>query len=553
MVRIRRCLVIGVASIAVILSGCDFARDRLGLERANDEWLQQNQARISAQEAGPEPEILPVTHFAAGQLFEQQGQLDRAIQQYRKAVELNPKFIVAHNRLGICLDRIGRPREAERVFREAVRLDPERPYLRNNLAFNLIVQRRWQEGEQELRKTLQLRPGYDRARVNLAITLSKQGRGDQAFEQFRMVLGEAMAHYNLGLLYKSDGAYREAAASFRSAIAIEPKLVGAKLQLEELRSLVSATDARPMKLARPVDIPSANAQQMPGPAGVPNKEAAIGGIAEDHHSPTQTRGAASGQAMANAAESPEASGYHEPRERDVWTAPEPPRRPSNPTRVSTPSEFKPEQTTGLSYQGARVLRIDTGQVRLIADRVEELSPPAGGVADPQPVEIRVHVVEDQTASVATEATGRARLVSPDTIPKPEDEFPVPFLAEPCEGELIDAGVALLPKRKQTCADDDLVDQFVISDGGYESSTLSQRPADSHVSTEIDPGAQSAGLLRLIEETVARWMAYPRLRTIERAGAGLSELLWRLQADLMRHRTLLDGSVEATARDQRACL
>ncbi len=235
----QRFLACAVMVGTIGLLGCQTPDDRLAQQRTNNQWLQVNQAKSFQEEAGPEPDILPVTRFTAGRLFEQQKQTHRAILQYRKAVELNPQFTVAYNRLGICLDKIGQHADAERVFREAVRLAPELTYLRNNLAFNLMAQGRWQEAERELRTVLQLKPGYDRARVNLGIALSKQSLDDEAFEQFQMVLGEAVAHYNMGLMYKSEGKYAEATDSFRQAVAHEPKRIGAEDQLEQLRSLLS--------------------------------------------------------------------------------------------------------------------------------------------------------------------------------------------------------------------------------------------------------------------------------------------------------------------------
>src|SRR5258707_114753 len=48
-----------------------------------------------------DPEVRPHTHFAAGQLAESQGQLERAAQQYRAALKQDPKFAMAMFRLGI--------------------------------------------------------------------------------------------------------------------------------------------------------------------------------------------------------------------------------------------------------------------------------------------------------------------------------------------------------------------------------------------------------------------------------------------------------------------
>ena len=152
----RRFLGCAVAIGFVASSGCKSADGLFAREQATNHWLQKNQAKIFEPEVQHEPEILPVTHFAAGQLFEKQGQTERAIAQYRQAIELNPRFTSANNRLAICLDRVGLHHEAERALREGVRIEPTAAYLRNNLGFNLMAQGRWQEAEQQFRQALHM-------------------------------------------------------------------------------------------------------------------------------------------------------------------------------------------------------------------------------------------------------------------------------------------------------------------------------------------------------------------------------------------------------------
>ena len=231
-----------IATLVIGAGGCSTPTDQLEQYSAQNRWLQQNQASVLHEGSAPPPALKPVTHFAAGQLFENQKLFSRAIAQYSIAVDLNPKFIAAHNRIGICLDHLGQHGKAEEVFRKAILLDPELSHLRNNLAFNLMVQHRWTDAESELREALFLKPGYQRARTNLGIVLAKQSRDAEALASFRIVLGEALAHYNMGLLLKTEHRYAAAAEAFRQAVTHEPRLTAAKVQLEDLRKRAQARD-----------------------------------------------------------------------------------------------------------------------------------------------------------------------------------------------------------------------------------------------------------------------------------------------------------------------
>jgi Flp pilus assembly protein TadD len=190
----------------------------------------------------PEPKLLPVTHFRSGQVHEMRGAPELALEQYRKAIALNHRFVAAYNRAGVVLDRLGRFDEANEVFLEAIALEPEEAYLRNNLAFSYMLQHQWLDAESELRTALNLSPRFTRARVNLGVTLGRLGRFDESLAQFKEVLPLANAYYNLGLLYKAQDLQAEALAAFEQALSIEPTLTVAQTQINAVTATQQAAD-----------------------------------------------------------------------------------------------------------------------------------------------------------------------------------------------------------------------------------------------------------------------------------------------------------------------
>jgi tetratricopeptide (TPR) repeat protein len=66
-------------------------------------------------------------HFILGnQYFGQQGH-DKAIEQYRKAIALNPKFSGAYNSLGYAYRPLEKYADAEQAFRKYIELIPDDP------------------------------------------------------------------------------------------------------------------------------------------------------------------------------------------------------------------------------------------------------------------------------------------------------------------------------------------------------------------------------------------------------------------------------------------
>jgi len=275
MTRTRGGILVCACVIAGLAGGCQSPSPDAAKAGGNG-WSQtQGPKDRIAGAAVPERDVLPRTHYAAGRLHESQNQLERAVEQYRAAVTLDPKYADAYNGLGVCLTRLGRYREAEEQFVKAIELAPDRAHLRNNLAFCYISQRRWADAEAELRNALELKPGFARARINLAMSLAQQGKFDPALQEFRAVLKEGDAQFNMGLMYQSVGRYAEASEAFRAALEKNPRMVAARERLEKLRPLAGKARTEPLRAEPHAAAPGTRpAQVVAGSAGPGEKIAA---------------------------------------------------------------------------------------------------------------------------------------------------------------------------------------------------------------------------------------------------------------------------------------
>lgn len=202
------------------------------------------------------PKILPDTHYAAGMLFEQQGQLDKAILQYRKAVAVNHNFASAYHRLGLTLSAVGQHELAIDALVRAVELRPQNPALRNNLGFEYILTQRWDDAEFQLEQAVELQPDFGRAHVNLGLVRARTGRFDEALVSFKNVMAEPDAYYNLGLTQRGQQKYHEAVQSFRRVLEINPAFSAAQIQLDELTDKISAATPPTTPVEMPTPMPT---------------------------------------------------------------------------------------------------------------------------------------------------------------------------------------------------------------------------------------------------------------------------------------------------------
>jgi len=241
-----RTLIIGTILGGLLVGGCVEREQSVVQSQKERNWLSADSSAISRAEPVEEPRILPQTHFAAARLFEQQGQVEKAIIQYRKAVAVNHDYTDAYDRLGVLLGHLGRHADAEKALRRAVELEPDRATLRNNLGYEYALQGRWADAEAEISNAIRLDPQFTRAHVNLGMVLAKSERFEEALEAFDKVLPEADAFYNLGLMFRSQHRYQDAADAFRHVLMLDADFTAAQRQLEMIApQLALATELEP--------------------------------------------------------------------------------------------------------------------------------------------------------------------------------------------------------------------------------------------------------------------------------------------------------------------
>jgi len=145
---------------------------------------------------------------------------------FEHALQVTTNNEVAHNNLGVVLDRQGRTEEAIAHYREALRIKPGYPELLNNLAVALAGQGKTEEAIAYCQKALRINSKDARAHQNLALVFSKEGRFEEAtahcLAMLRINSNDAGAHNNLGVILDAEQKKAEAEQEFREALRLDP-------------------------------------------------------------------------------------------------------------------------------------------------------------------------------------------------------------------------------------------------------------------------------------------------------------------------------------------
>ena len=178
----------------------------------------------------------PNLHVAMGRLYEDQGNLPEAAEQYQQALKLSENDVKAIIGLAHVKSRQGDLPGASKLYDQAAKLAPSEPSVFNDMA--LCFAQRWMHNEAiaAMGQAIRLQPNNLLYRNNMATILVDAGRYDDALQQLRVMRPEPVAHYNLGYLLNKKGQTDEALRHFVIAASQDPSLMPARQMVQRIQA-----------------------------------------------------------------------------------------------------------------------------------------------------------------------------------------------------------------------------------------------------------------------------------------------------------------------------
>ncbi|MFQ6043101.1 MAG: tetratricopeptide repeat protein [Candidatus Poribacteria bacterium] len=247
-------------------------------EKLDTDFLEQ-ELRDSAQEVEVEADAVLLRsreakdRYILGNWYVQVGMYERAVNAYKRVIELESNFARAHHNLGFAYYKVGDFEEAKRELQTAIELNPQNAYFHYTLGLLLHDYPQYQaaidsfsqaislnpeyiealyergilydelqrlaEAKKDFETILQLRPTFQDARHNIGIIYIKLKQWDKAEETFLKCLEfdphDADAFYHLGGIYlAASGDIQRAIDSFANAVYLSPAHLDAHYGLAQL-------------------------------------------------------------------------------------------------------------------------------------------------------------------------------------------------------------------------------------------------------------------------------------------------------------------------------
>ena len=181
-------------------------------------------------------------------------QLDQVVDVYKQILMIDPDSVEADMIAGEALDEKGDHAGAIEQFRAAVQANPKEPNVHFGLAYLLYTQKRYNEAIMEFQRELENDPHNYQAMTYLGDTYVRMSNLVQAKPVLEAALAhqqsEPLVHLDMGIIYADDGENDAAIREFNKTVQLEPDNVAAHFRLGALYRTMGKKDEAKAEFAK---------------------------------------------------------------------------------------------------------------------------------------------------------------------------------------------------------------------------------------------------------------------------------------------------------------
>jgi Flp pilus assembly protein TadD len=170
-------------------------------------------------------QISPEVLVANGRLWESTGNMQKAMENYTKALELEADYPDALTNIARLHFRQGNHTQAADFFGRAIKKNPKDAGLYNDLGLTLSKMGDHKSAEQMLSRALELSPGTSRYANNLASVKYESNDQEGAYKVLEANNKPAVAHFNMAYLHYKSGKMQDAQKHLAQVMQFAPQAV----------------------------------------------------------------------------------------------------------------------------------------------------------------------------------------------------------------------------------------------------------------------------------------------------------------------------------------
>ena len=197
--------------------------------RDGDDYFRKgdHQSAIAAYTWIIEKEPSAPAYNLRGFVYNDMGKYKEAIEDYAKALEIDPENAAAYNNRGFAYNDMGEYSKAIDDYTEALKIDKKYAHAYNNRGVTYNNMGKYKEAIDDYTEALKLDKEYAHAYNNRGITYNNMGQYKEAIEYCTRALEinpkYADAYYNRGTAYFGQDKYPEAVTDYTRVLEIDPE------------------------------------------------------------------------------------------------------------------------------------------------------------------------------------------------------------------------------------------------------------------------------------------------------------------------------------------
>ena len=161
-----------------------------------------------------------------GNVLKDKGDLEAAIQSYKQALKIKPDYAQAYNNMGNALKDKGDLEAAIESYKQALKIKPDYAQAYSNMGIALKGKGDLNAAISSYKQALKIKPDYAEAYNNMGSALNDKGDLEAAIESYKQALkikpDYAEAYNNMGIALKDKGDLEAAIESYKQALKIKP-------------------------------------------------------------------------------------------------------------------------------------------------------------------------------------------------------------------------------------------------------------------------------------------------------------------------------------------
>ena len=161
-----------------------------------------------------------------GNVLKDKGDLEAAIQSYKQALKIKPDYAQAYNNMGNALKDKGDLEAAIQSYKQALKIKPDYAQAYSNMGIALKGKGDLNAAISSYKQALKIKPDYAEAYNNMGSALNDKGDLEAAIESYKQALtikpDYAEAYNNMGIALKDKGDLEAAIESYKQALKIKP-------------------------------------------------------------------------------------------------------------------------------------------------------------------------------------------------------------------------------------------------------------------------------------------------------------------------------------------